>query len=296
MMVAAAGAPNRIPILVIGMNRSGTKWLSNILCNHPDVVGVQAERHTGVLETNLLGRMQALVGEIDRAEHYVAFVELWSQTDFFKASGIEKEFLYQQTEKPRSMLEAFQLLMDEVARRAGTAHWLQKCSPIDAALALLAFPNARVVTIQRDLIPTLESSLELSRMRGDSRSFIRAAAVYAYEAKLIAELRQSRAATHVRYEDLRRRPDEEIGRVCSALGLEFRSEMLEVGYRSNTSFETGERETLGPIERRLAALVAGSVKLLPTSVLGALRAPLRSRQAILVPGTYAEIVERNKLG
>jgi hypothetical protein len=193
------------------------------------------------------------------------------------------------------MLEAFHLLMDEVARRAGTAHWLQKCSPIDAAMALSAFPGARVVTVQRDLIPTLESSLKLSKVRGDSRSFIRAATVYAYEAKRIAELRLSHGATHVSYEDLRRQPDAEIRCVCGALGLEYRSEMLEVGYRSNTSFETGERETLGPTRRRLAALVAGTVRLIPTPVLGALRASLRSRQAILVPGTYAEIVEQYKL-
>jgi hypothetical protein len=238
--------------------------------------------------------MQALIGEIDCAEHYVAFVELWAQTDFFKASGIEKEFLYQQAEKPRSMLKAFHLLMDEVARRAGAAHWLQKCSPIDAAMALSVFPGARVVTIQRELVPTLESSLKLSRVRGDSRSFIRAAAVYAYEAKRIAEL-LSRGAAFVGYEDLRRQPDEEIRRVCGALGLEYRSEMLEVGYRSNTSFETGERETLGPARRRLAGLVAGAVKLIPTPVLGALRASLRSQRAVLVHGTYAEIVERYKL-
>ena len=71
--------------------------------------------------------------------------------------------------------------------------------------------------------------------------------------------------------------------------------MLEVGYRSNTSFETGERETLGPVRRWLAVLVAGAVRRIPTPVLDKLRAPLRSRRAILVPGTYAEIVEQYKL-
>lgn len=33
-----------IPIILIGMNRSGTKWLSNMLSNHLHVISLQNER------------------------------------------------------------------------------------------------------------------------------------------------------------------------------------------------------------------------------------------------------------
>ena len=33
-----------IPIILIGMNRSGTKWLSNMLSNHIDVISLQNKR------------------------------------------------------------------------------------------------------------------------------------------------------------------------------------------------------------------------------------------------------------
>jgi hypothetical protein len=40
------------PLLVIGANRSGTQWLSNILCNHSDVMSVHFAEHCGIIETN----------------------------------------------------------------------------------------------------------------------------------------------------------------------------------------------------------------------------------------------------
>ncbi|MCK4320989.1 sulfotransferase [candidate division WOR-3 bacterium] len=37
------------PIFVIGKNRSGTKWLSNVIANHKDVACIQHELFGGIL-------------------------------------------------------------------------------------------------------------------------------------------------------------------------------------------------------------------------------------------------------
>ncbi|MBA7629902.1 hypothetical protein ES703_37409 [subsurface metagenome] len=45
------------PIFVIGKNRSGTKWLSNVIANHKDIACIQHELFGGILEANVISRM-----------------------------------------------------------------------------------------------------------------------------------------------------------------------------------------------------------------------------------------------
>ena len=88
------------PIIVVGMNRSGTKWVSNILCNHEDVIGVQSERHFGILETNMFGTMQDKF-DLSSPEDYVGFLEMWSKTEFFRRTDIDKQMFYELAPRPR---------------------------------------------------------------------------------------------------------------------------------------------------------------------------------------------------
>jgi hypothetical protein len=282
------------PILVVGMNRSGTKWLSNILCNHPDVFGVLSERHGGILETNLFGKMQALIGDLERVEHFVAFVELWSQTDFFGTTGVEKELLYTRKERPREVLDAFRLVMDEAARRCGSRFWLQKTSPSEGWGVLPRFPDARIVTIRRGLVPTLESAAKLRRDRGEADSLAKAAAVYAYEAKVLRRIQRDRDAVHVEYESLGRSTEHEVRRICEAIGLGYRPEMLETRFAANTSFRGGDApgERLGTARIGAARAVEAALGTLPLPLLATARNLLRSRRALLVTGTFSRIAER----
>ena len=294
---SSTSTPAPSPILVVGMNRSGTKWLSNILCNHPDVFGAQLERHTGTLETNLFGKMQDLLGDLESVEHFIAFVELWAQTDFFKATGIEREFLYTRSERARSMLDAFRSVMSEAAIRADARFWLQKTSPIEAVEVLPWFPNARVVTIQRALVPTLESGSKLRRDRGEPDSLLKSAAVYGYEAKLIRRIQRQYGAVHVDYGSLRREPASQTQRICESIGLDFRPQMLEVPFAANTSFSgTPKRgERLASPRRDMVRAVEALVGALPLALLTALRKRMRRRRALLVTGTFAEIADRYRL-
>lgn len=71
------------PIFVIGRNRSGTKWLSNIIASHHDVAAVQHEEHFGILEaTDVFLNMPILFGDLSIAENYMGFLDCFSQTDF----------------------------------------------------------------------------------------------------------------------------------------------------------------------------------------------------------------------
>lgn len=298
-MISDGSSPTAAtPILVVGMNRSGTKWLSNILCNHSSVFGALADRHTGIIETNLFGKMQNLLGEIDRIEHFVAFVEMWTQTDFFSATGIEKEFVYRAAHRPpRSILSVFCLVMNEAARRRGARYWLQKTSPAEGLEVLPQIREAKVVTIQRGLVPTLESGSKLRQDRGEREPLIKSAATYAHEARLLRRISREFGAVHVDYESLRREPALEIRRVCEAIGLDFQPQMLESRFRPNTSFRATERRdsVLGPSKVRLARCVAALVTASPLPLTTWVRQGLAKRRAVLVTGTFSAIVERYAL-
>ncbi len=101
--LASSDSKQATPIFVIGRSRSGTKWLSNILLNHTAVAGVQSERKLGIAETDVFGAMQRVVGDLRRAENYVAFIAIWSQTDFFLASGADAEMFLARSPRPTTM-------------------------------------------------------------------------------------------------------------------------------------------------------------------------------------------------
>jgi hypothetical protein len=287
------------PILVVGLNRSGTKWLSNLLCNHPQVYGVQSPRHGGIIETNMFGAMSSVVGDIRTIENYVALLELWSQTDFVTATGIEKDFLYALRPRPTSCLRLFRCLMDEAARRAGVRHWLQKTSPLEAREVLREFADARVIVIERDLVETLESRVQLRRTRGTPFSVTRGALESVYHRKLLDRVRRERPVLEVTYEALRRDTKGELGRICAGLGLDFDPAVLEARYRPNTSFQGpgpgAARAVLSAGELARVRAIAALGRLAPTPLLDAARALLRSRAPHLVPGTFSEIVARRGL-
>ncbi len=286
------------PILVVGLNRSGTKWLSNLLCNHPQIFGVQTSRHGGVVETDMFGAMSSVVGDLRTLENYVALVELWSQTDFVATTRVEKEFLYGLRPRPTNCFDMFRCLIDEAARRADARFWLQKTGPIEGRAALRAFPDARVIVIERDPVETLESRVQLRRNRGVPLSVARGALESVFQRKLLDQIRRRHDVIDVEYQSLLHDTASEVGRVCGSLGLEFAASMLEVPFRPNTSFrERGsERRVFERHERWMVRLITAAGRLAPAMIFEAARSLLRDRSPHFVPGTFAEIADRNGLG
>jgi len=292
MSFASSDLKRAAPIFVIGRNRSGTKWLSNILLNHTAVAGVQSEHKNGIAETDVFGPMQRVVGDIRRAENYVAFVAIWSQTDFFRASGADAEMFLTCSPRPTTMFEAFRLLMEWVAARQGRPFWLQKTAADDRSERILKhYPDARVVTIQRGLMGNLWSTLANATRQQRDSSAIRSAIGYALDEKNLARL-QRKGALAVRYEDLRNNTETETRRVCEALGLQFEPDMIDVRFRPNTSFQGGERVPLSARQILAARLAYSVARYFPISLLQALRIVSQPRRVPLRRGMFGDIVRR----
>lgn len=282
------------PIILIGMNRSGTKWASNILCTHEEVIGVQSDSHGGILETNLFGAMQDKF-DLSNPDEYVGFLEMWAKTDFFGITGVDKNMFYRLNPRPRQFMQIFELLMREFASRNGKSYWLQKTSPSRAAEVLRYFDNARIVAVRRNLIDTLRSTLALQAQRG-RRRLIRSTFSYVRERKTLKSLVRNYSVVEVDYDTLRSQSATEIERICAELDLDPKGLESNVTFRKNTSFSnTSQRaKVLSKKDELLIRLSAGVFSLIPLRLMtlaAIIKARLWCRRppSSLVAGSYRSL-------
>lgn len=281
------------PILVVGLIRSGTKWLSNILCNHSDVAGIQCERARGILETNMFHRMQTKF-DLRSADDYVGFIELWSRTEFFQHLGEDIDFLYGLNPRPLSFITLFDLVMRRHAERGGATHWLQKCNPERALEVIPRLENPKVVIIKRDTIAVAESLRQMNLNRGLQFSILKSIPRIARAEKLLLLVEKRAKVSSVAYENLRQDPLSAIESVCAQLGLDFSESLLDVRFRPNTSFHGVRPKPIYPSYERFLRLTRACASTLPLGILDwALRTrrfdhrPLR-----FVGGTFGDLKDR----
>jgi len=244
------------PILVVGHIRSGTKWLSNILCNHPIIAGVQSARARGILETNMFHRMQAKF-DLRSTDDYIGFIEVWGKTEFIHEAGTNINELYTLDPRPLCFVRLFEAVMIEYARRKDARYWLQKC---DAERALEILPKLtiekpKIVVIRRQLHSVLESVRHMTRNRDRQFSTLKAVPGIARMEKLTRRLERDFDVVSVHYEELKDNPAATVRSICDSLELEYSDSLLEIPFAKNTSFSNSRPERLS----------AGRVRLLDTA-------------------------------
>jgi hypothetical protein len=284
------------PIILVGMNRSGTKWVSNILCSHDDVIGVQSERARGILETNMFGAMQDKF-DLGYPDDYIALVELWAKSEFFKRTNIDKKMFYKLCPRPRSTLEMFDLLMLEFAQSNGKSYWLQKTSPLRAPDVLRYFKNARVVIVRRNLVDTLRSTWGL-QVRYRQRRLIRSTFAYVRQWKVLDSIARKYAVVEVEYDRLSSETAKEITRLFTELGLDpARVTAAYQTYQKNTSFASNKQRgaMMSSKEELLVTFLAALFRLIPLHVSN-FAATLKSRisggrRLPLMSGTFGALFD-----
>jgi len=286
------------PIFVVGMNRSGTKWLSNILCNHPDIAGVQYERGGGIQESNMFSVMPQKFGDLADVSNYIGLIELWACTDFFRLSGVDKALFYRPEARTTSYPALFRMLMEEVARRNGTGFWLQKIPPQEALAILGEFAGARVVLIERGVVATVRSSIQQSIKYGKRpRSLVGEGFEYAFGARCLERVRGGREVYEITYERLHDNPEAVIRGLCEWLGIPFQEHMLDVGFRPNTSFARPvDREAvLGRGQEWLVRFVATMFSLVPVAGLRLIGRWRRRATRSFLPGTFGMVRDEHRV-
>jgi hypothetical protein len=226
------------PVLIIGNNRSGTKWLSNMLLNHPEIAGVQHVAHDGIIETEIFSTLPFVFGPLDMLENRIGFIECFAATDYFRCTGLPKEDLYHF--QARTYPAFYRELMDRLARSRGASHWLQKFPPNVLPGIADHFSDARFLIIVRDLVPTIRSHLRKWGKTRRLRNALRFLFWYYHGIKELAALRKRVPVIAIRYEDLMADREGTIQTICRSLGLTFDLRVLHDRFKPNTSFASSE--------------------------------------------------------
>ena len=248
----------------------------------------------GMMETNLFGNLQRVFASLSRSDEYVGFIELWTTTDFFKQTGLSKEFLLRLSPRPTDIISIFGIVMNELAKTNECKFWIQKTSPFQAPQALEKFTNSRKVIIRRNIIDTIRSQLGGMRRNGVKSSLIKEVYFYVLQGKILDRIQQgfTQQDAVAEYETLKQNPELEARRICNIVGLDFTPDMLEISFRRNTSFKNAEHRNsiLSKREENLIYIFHIIFRILPLWFLKLVRRIYaKSNQRIFVPGTFASI-------
>ncbi|MEO8509632.1 MAG: sulfotransferase [Chloroflexota bacterium] len=255
--------PERIDsIFVVGLSRSGTTLLRNILNRH-DAIAIAPENH-------FLGHLIASEGVRHKLRRFGDLSDdarLRSMVDFFYDGGLSRasrlrdpsrfwawlakrvpreELFARLVATDRSERAIFGAVLDAYAVRKGKRIRGEKTPAHLRYVPTLLdwYPGARVIHMMRDPRAIFVSELRRRRATGGGKPYRFLAAVppllaafVLIETTVIWVEGAWRAGRYgrtfrgryrmLRFEDLVRRPEVELRQVCAWLGLDFQEEMLE---------------------------------------------------------------------
>jgi len=226
-------------VFVCGKNRSGTKWLSNILLNHKDLSGIQSEFHTGILESNILNNINRVFGDLSRPDNYIGFAEWFFATDFFRISGVDKKFLYKK--KSSSYYGFFREFMNEQCRKKNSAGWLQKIHSLKLEKIYHYFKESKFIIIERGLIDSISSAYFLGNRHNRRLPLMRETFEYSLIKKIHTVYAKKDNVFVVKFEVLKKNSPHEVRKICDFLGISYSARLLVVKFRKNTSYVSGKR-------------------------------------------------------
>ena len=157
------------PIFVVGSNRSGTTYISNILASSNLITAVQHEEHFGIHESSYFNHIYGRYGDIKNWSHYVEFIEATINSDYFRLTGVTREELYGLY--PATYHSVFRFVMDRLATKENASYWIEKSPNHALELDLIAkcYPDALFISIKRNLKSVVRSSLGLKFKYNPSR-------------------------------------------------------------------------------------------------------------------------------
>ncbi|MEM9173615.1 MAG: sulfotransferase [Myxococcota bacterium] len=275
------------PLFVLGNHRSGTTWLANQLCRHPEIAGVQHERHHGIHESAWFSSLDGRYGDLRTRSNFIELVEVLAESDYCRIAEIDRAFLY--AEWPIDYDQLFRRIMEEVARRAGARYWIEKTPAHTEFVDEIArrYPDARFVSVKRALESVVGSSLGMERhssLTGATsrlKHIFSVALRWSYFNRLVDGYAQgSDRIVCLTYAEMRSDLEATMRRISDHLELPFDSRLLGSDFAANTSF-SGDRtrdDALSGWERRLLSLLEGLFAATPISILRAVVSRARRRE------------------
>lgn len=266
-----APKPGKPPVIVVGLPRSGSSFLSHVLSTLDDWYvfddlhifrQAQAVKADGALTQEQLRKLVHFLGWNVRArirfeEHFFKPNATWEDVDRM-CEAVNETF----RERPVSWPELLEEWLTRLALHHGRSRWGYKTPQdfmhIEKLHAL--FPGVRFVFVIRDPRKMMVSLKYVHEQDGTPAQY--QPYVYASYWKMAFEAykrisSQTDIPIHlVRFEELVADPDAEAARIAEFLGATVSQKVPVRG--SNTSFKGGKRKDLTSTEKWLLERVAGS--------------------------------------
>ncbi len=275
-------------ILVIGMNRCGTKYLSNLLAAQPTIAAVQSEQHTGILETNAFSAFATKFPHIQIQEEYIGLVELWVKTDFLSIAKVDRKFLYALSPRPLSSGSMFRMIMDDYAARQGCDAWLQKVSPQASEIALKDIPDSMTVVVERNFWDAIKSMHYLGT-QGQKAVSLHLIASVEWQRRVLRQLKRKKAIT-VQFEQLIQVPDRTVQLLCEQFGIKYSQQEMPQ-WKMNSSFKNSDQSCFefSFFEKLKITVISCLLLLVPTAVLKRLASIFGQSVEPAVPGSFSKL-------
>lgn len=276
-------------VFILGLQRSGTTWLANMLAGSGEVAAVTAQEHRGVHESIFFSHFAQAFGPLSDQESRMKFTEAFENSDYYILTGLSSAFLDEAIEHARDYAEVFETVMKRVMTDQGCRYWLEK-SPHHSLLAdELAgrFPKARFVCVTRR-----SQSLIMSRLAAYGRlppsgvkriaDILRGCLANAYYSRKLTAFAADRSnVLLICYDDIAAKPEEGRQQLADFLALETAADRLESKFAANTSHDrknaSREISLLDSLLIRLGDLVGG---LLPLALLARFEGKRRVQRGV----------------
>ncbi len=233
------------PLFIVGMPRSGTKLLRDLLNQHPDVAIPTVESHF----IPVLSKRAELVRRCrNDNEAYARLYSVLSRTHFALLQAELGEWPDAQSLRAQIRKETWPGVLEAIfmsyARRHDARIWGDKTPQYLIHVILLArlFPSARFIHIVRDV-----RDYALSSHKVWGKHLYRSALRWEED---IAAAKEQAAALHpgawleVHYEDLLRDPDTTMANVCGFLQIEYSSSVARLQKPAENLGDTSGRTEL----------------------------------------------------
>ena len=281
-----------VGIFVLGLQRSGTTWVANMLAGCGAVTAVQAEDHRGVHESIFFSHFAVGFGPFPDPAARARFAAAFEASDYFILSGLGPADLATIIASSGSYAEVFGGVMDEMSVRAGHRFWVEKSPDHTLLSATLAdaLPTARFVCVvrdSRDLVASRLAAYGRTPARGlrRLRDILRGSVVNQLYTRHLARFAAGcDRAILLSYDRLLRHPDEERARLAAFLGIDIAPSLLQSRYSPNTSHDRGRStRTLSRLDLTCLAVGGAIGRALPLAVLAATQRRLERRRGVVWP-------------
>ena len=225
------GNPDSAPIFIIGMPRSGTTLIEQILASHSAIEGTSELPNISVIAQGLAEELEAEDGD------YVSKLPDLRRSRFHELGRryIEQAKAYRRTDRP--------YFIDKMP-----SNWLH------LGLILQILPRAKVIDVRRDPLDCCVSNFAQYFPRGHEFSLSLGGLGRHYRdyARLMGHFEKVRpgAVHRLAYERLVDRPEQEIRKLFAAIGIEFEEPCLRFFETRRPVLTPSAQQVRQPINRR----------------------------------------------